>query len=596
MPGLFNRVKVWATEALTKADLNAEFNNIINNFEPQKMDDYSSSVGQMQTQTSPGSVGSESRPTSLSGELERIRYQIAAMTGETYWYTAPDTTLSSVASTLDGLGLSPPNQIISGAVNAGSGPICLDPDGSAASVTLLAASTNLVYKVAGVQYTANANSTLTGLPTMVGSGATYQATVAAPDPGSYGGEDEVDIVVTSMGSEIQNLIGQFAAFKVVHGGSTEYFVAYVKNTTTLSHARRGYFFDGSQSPISRVSTIAAADTITLQKLSYIFVKTDGTLDYTSTQLRYGSNQPASAAAGDYWFDTSVDYWKKYSGTSWASAGATLLGCTVQNTSACVGARTYNFQAAWSKQNGLFCETVSGGLSVVNNSLGGSISVAGNLYSFPNSSAKWTTTGPFASGVTLANSTRYFFYVQSDGGQIIDTVKPYQRVNDLGGFYHPYFLWRCVGEATTDGSSLFGTFTNYVEAPRESLPAVGQQISSVSSGSTTSSTLSDVTGLTVTITTRGRPVMLSVQGGSTQASFNNAAGVAMGVKILRGSTTIAYHRLSIASSATTPAAIPVSLQHLDIVGAGTYTYKVQLASENNLNEVILTGAYLVAYEL
>jgi len=43
---------------------------------PATYDDYSSSAAQMQTGTDPGEVGTESLPTSLSGELERIRFTI----------------------------------------------------------------------------------------------------------------------------------------------------------------------------------------------------------------------------------------------------------------------------------------------------------------------------------------------------------------------------------------------------------------------------------------------------------------------------------------------------------------------------------------
>jgi len=51
-------------------------------------EDYSSSVGQMQSQTDPGEVGSESQATTAAAELERLRYAIAELKGETYWYTS----------------------------------------------------------------------------------------------------------------------------------------------------------------------------------------------------------------------------------------------------------------------------------------------------------------------------------------------------------------------------------------------------------------------------------------------------------------------------------------------------------------------------
>ena len=97
MPGAtFNRIKTWIAETLTPSDLNAEIDNILNNLGPGGVDDYSTNVAEMQKQTDPGEVGSESLATSTAGELERLRHEIAQMKGTTYWYTAPATTLSEL--------------------------------------------------------------------------------------------------------------------------------------------------------------------------------------------------------------------------------------------------------------------------------------------------------------------------------------------------------------------------------------------------------------------------------------------------------------------------------------------------------------------
>ena len=50
------------------------------------MDDWSASTTQMQTTADPYSSNTESLATTLAGELERLRYQIAAMQGTQYWY------------------------------------------------------------------------------------------------------------------------------------------------------------------------------------------------------------------------------------------------------------------------------------------------------------------------------------------------------------------------------------------------------------------------------------------------------------------------------------------------------------------------------
>lgn len=79
---------------------NGEFNNISTNFIPGGMDSYSDTDAQMQIQTNPFPGSITSHASSLGGEIERIRYQIAQITGKTYWYNAPDI---SIANTMNSL-------------------------------------------------------------------------------------------------------------------------------------------------------------------------------------------------------------------------------------------------------------------------------------------------------------------------------------------------------------------------------------------------------------------------------------------------------------------------------------------------------------
>jgi hypothetical protein len=101
MPGLFARLKNWKkNEVLTDEDINNEFNWFLQNLVPLMVDDYSVSIAQMQTQTTPGTVGGESLATSLAGEIERIRYMLALIMGETYWYSTPSKSLKSTTAEL----------------------------------------------------------------------------------------------------------------------------------------------------------------------------------------------------------------------------------------------------------------------------------------------------------------------------------------------------------------------------------------------------------------------------------------------------------------------------------------------------------------
>lgn len=91
----FSRIKTWIAEVLTPADLNAEFDNILNNFTPSGLDDYSLNTAQMQSTADPYPASVESLATSGSGELERLRYLIKQITGEAQWYIDPDTDLAT---------------------------------------------------------------------------------------------------------------------------------------------------------------------------------------------------------------------------------------------------------------------------------------------------------------------------------------------------------------------------------------------------------------------------------------------------------------------------------------------------------------------
>jgi len=84
---------------LSEAQYNADITGLAAAMTPANVNDYSNSVGEMQTVTSPGGVGTESLATTLAGELERIRYQLKAITGEAQWYVAPSLSLAGITAT-----------------------------------------------------------------------------------------------------------------------------------------------------------------------------------------------------------------------------------------------------------------------------------------------------------------------------------------------------------------------------------------------------------------------------------------------------------------------------------------------------------------
>lgn len=114
MAGLYSHTTRTTGTTLTAAIYNADHQNHITNHVPEQMDDYSDNVAEMQTTTDPYPAASESLATSLAGELERIRYLIAQITGETQWYIDPDNSLAGLeadVTTLQGQ-IDDPDQII----------------------------------------------------------------------------------------------------------------------------------------------------------------------------------------------------------------------------------------------------------------------------------------------------------------------------------------------------------------------------------------------------------------------------------------------------------------------------------------------------
>lgn len=87
-------------EILTASDLNSTDVNHVNNQIPESTDDYSANVAEMQSTADPYPASSESLPTSLSGEIERLRYQVKAMLGETHWYYDTDTSFATIAGAI----------------------------------------------------------------------------------------------------------------------------------------------------------------------------------------------------------------------------------------------------------------------------------------------------------------------------------------------------------------------------------------------------------------------------------------------------------------------------------------------------------------
>lgn len=464
----FPRVKTWtSTEDVTASDLNAEFDNILNNLTAANVDDFSANVSQMQSVADPGEVGTESLATSVAGEIQRLRKLIAEITGEDEWYESPVASIISLANSI-GTGLTA-NRIVSGAVrSAGTNemPIFLKAAGTTTAVSVQGSTTNFIYYVNGVEYTIDSNVNLTGLTAAPSSQNTCLVNDAQAADDAYTkntGEDGSIIPVDTMGTEIQSLVGKYAAFKL-SGTTDEYFIAYVESTAALSKAYRGYFFDSSNAPVPRAG-YTNNDTITLMKLTWIFAKSDETLTATYTNPIWSKDEPSSPAIGDYWFDLANNKWKVYGVGSFSDANAHLIGVCIQDATNTVASRSFEFFSGYEDLNTLelFYDSPT---SVKSRFIGSTVNVWGQTIKSDKALRTWDITIDRDSGVSESASTYYYAYLTQVGDVVISDVKPFDRREDLQGYYHPFASWRCMGRffngsgSDIDANSVNSYFSRY----------------------------------------------------------------------------------------------------------------------------------------
>lgn len=104
MAGLWSLYKSWVDdETLTNEDLNASFQRVLDNSVSDQIEGYSTlnnvnNNSRMDSTTNPYPASVRSYATSVAGEIQRLRYMIKSITGNTNWYEAPTSSLSQVIS------------------------------------------------------------------------------------------------------------------------------------------------------------------------------------------------------------------------------------------------------------------------------------------------------------------------------------------------------------------------------------------------------------------------------------------------------------------------------------------------------------------
>jgi hypothetical protein len=453
MGATFSRVKTWIAEKLTASDLNAEINNILDNFDPAGVDDYSTNEAAMQVQTDPGEPGAPVLATSLAGELERIRHQISEIKGGTYWYTAPVTTLTSLNS-IFGTSVSQ-TRLVSGEIITGSNQsYLLTPEGSAGdNIVINGATTDLVYNVDGTQYTLAADVTIsatTAPPLINNTAAINDASFTDKAQTKWAGMLGGGIPINTIGSEITSRNGKLTAMRLTTGAGSEYILCEPDTTNNqIKNVRRGWFFDETGAPVPSI-VFADADTLTLMNIVYVFLTSGGASSITYNEPTVSSVEPTSPTTGDYWFDIANDTWKVYGVSSFAASGAVYIGMgVIDENDDCVAARSEDFSKTYIAGNTLELEYVSA--TVVQSNEGCRVGVFGSTVALYNDRLVWDMTADLDTGVSEAATTLFFFYMTEDGTPKISDVAPEDFTNTRGGFYHPHKTWRCVGQAWNDAS-------------------------------------------------------------------------------------------------------------------------------------------------
>jgi len=98
--GLYSHTTRGTGTVLTASIYNGDHINHITNQNPVMSGAYSDSVGQFQSIVDPGGVGSEILAPNLAGEIERLRFSIKRITGQSQWYAVHT---ANLANTLNGV-------------------------------------------------------------------------------------------------------------------------------------------------------------------------------------------------------------------------------------------------------------------------------------------------------------------------------------------------------------------------------------------------------------------------------------------------------------------------------------------------------------
>jgi hypothetical protein len=222
---------------------------------------------------------------------------------------------------------------------------------------------------------------------------------------------------------------------------------------------------------------------------------------------------------------------------------------------------------------------------------------------------WDLSGVRVGDVVSADGSLGTVTVINDGSDTL-TVGSWDNGDPANGSVATVLRKAALSVNGTGAHVIGATFANevvdnYTRPTGTTVAERGVAISSSSGSFDTSSTsYIDVTNLSVTITTTGRPVKIFLQSGSSVSTARigtsaSSTACSSEFKIVRDSTDIAEYQIrALAGGATSVASDtpPGSIVFVDTPAAGTYTYKLQARSPSSSTNTAVYHCKLVAYEL
>ena len=474
------------------------------------------------------------------------------------------------------------NRIISGAARADSSqPDFLRANGAAASMSVLGATTNIILSINALAATVSTDIVKTSLTVAPSTNNTALVNDATMSNDLYAGEDDTEITIGTVGSEISALIGQYIALKTATG---EIMYGFLKDATTLTNVLRGFFFDSAGAPIVR-GNLSDTNVLTLMNVGYVFVEDNGTtVDISYSQPVYAFEAPSGPATGQYWFDITNQTWKRYSGTEFVIINRILVGMVVLDATNAIATRTSDLTNKFSDFNNVDLD-ISSTEIIKSKSFSSRLNVYGTEVTQDLNKLSWNITTDLEGGLTEAISTVYYLYVSIDGERIISDEKPYFR-EDLKGDYHPYHTWRLVGMAYNDASSNFTVkWSEFGENIVES--------ATCGAYSTTSTSEVTITNLDINYLTRGRK-RIKIGLNSDESGASSFIGIGHAGSGTSVATFVFYSGTTVLARQTKRNAVATDSTQYELATGLFHEKKLSLGFHNLIIKVSVNSASFTAY--